>query len=393
VVSLKSQPHTGRNALTPFVFQYENAMENNVSSPWFPEWNAALTNNNWFLYQSGSSGPKATSVFDSSLVLANPDHVVGTDSATGLYPYALLAHLLYERYYLGTGGGGAAMASTHLDGYFVDIMTQEDLSGSAADWERNGTNPSNIDPTATAAVTLGKADYPTQLEGLNSNIIAGGNSEAAYDMSPRSVGGLGMTFSNLTGKLGLAMQEFEWSTAGGYNNVLDFGGFSEAMIWYQTLESNTKPGGFVLMAGGVKSNDYQLVRLSLALTLMRNGWAIYAIDDGGNDIVDPSDLSTYPEFDEFWGGTLNTAGYLGNASNTTQGAEQSAPWSQGVWRRDFVNGIVLANPSNNSSQTVSLGGTFWHLSGSQAPNINNGAQVTSVTIQAGDAVILLRNPP
>jgi hypothetical protein len=393
VVSLKSQTHTGLNALTPLVFQYENASEMSLSSPWFAEWTTAVNKNNWFVYASGSSGTMTQSVYETSWVLANPDHVVGIDSSTGLYPYGLLANLMYQRYYLGTGSGGAAMASTHLDGYFLDNMSQRNLQGGAADWERNGTNPSSNDPTATAAVTLGKADFPEQLEALDAHIIAGGNSEFGYDMTASSAAGLGMAFSNLSGKLGLASQQFEWATAGGPSNVLNFGGFSAAMTWYQTLENNTKPGGHVMMTGGVLPTDYQLVRYSLGLTLMRNGWAVYAINSGGSDVIDPSNLSTYPDFDEFWGGSLNTAGYLGSASSTAQGAEQSGSWLQGVWRRDFDNGIVLVNPSSNGSQTVQLGGTFYHLSGGQAPNINNGAAVTSVTISAGDGVILLRNAP
>jgi hypothetical protein len=325
--------------------------------------------------------------------LVDPDHAVGTDASTGLYPYGLLANLLYQRYYLGTGSGGAAMASTHLDGYFVDNMPQRNVANTAADWERNGTNPSETDPTATAAVTLGKADYPARLAELKSSIIAGGNAEFGYDMSPASAAGLGITFSNLSGKLGMTMQQFEWDTAGAKTNVLTQIGFSAAMTWYQTIENNTKPGGYVLMTGGVLATDYQLVRYSLALTLMRNGWAVYAISNTGFDIIDSNVLSTFPVFDEFWGGTLNTAGYLGNALDGAQGAEQSSPWQQGVWRRDFDNGIVLVNPNSNGTQTVDLGGTFYHLNGGQVPSINNGAAVTSVTIAAGDGVILLRSAP
>jgi hypothetical protein len=393
VVSLKSQTHTGRNALTPLVFQYENAIEMDLASPWFPEWTSAVIRNNWFVYQLGAAGAISDSVWDASLVLANPNHVVGTDPSSGLYPYGLLANLLYQRYYLGTGSGGAAMASTHLNGYFLDNMSQENVAASAADWERNGTNPSRTDPAATAAVTLGKADYPAQIAVLDPNLIAGGNTEAGYDMSPAAVGGLGMTWSNLSGQLGLGMQQFEWGTAGGQNNVLNCCGFAAAMSWYQTLESNIKPGGYVLMTGGVLATDYQLVRYSLGLTLMRNGWAVYAISNTGFDIIDPNVVSTYPVFDEFWGGTLDTAGYLGAASTTVQGAEQSGPWLQGVWRRDFANGIALVNPDTNGTQTVQLGGTFYHLIGSQVPNINNGTAVSSVTIAAGDGVILLRRPP
>jgi hypothetical protein len=229
VVSLKSQTHTGRNALTPVVFQYENADEMNLSDPWFPDWITAVTMNNWFLYQSGSSGATAESVWDSSYVLVDQAHVVGSDPATGLYPYGLLANLLYQRYYLGTGSAGSGMASTHLDGYMVDNMSQRDVAASAADWERNGTDPTQTDPIATGEVTLGKADYPAQLAILNPNLIAGGNAEFGYDMTPASIGGLGMTSSNLTGKLGMTMDQFIWATAGsseGGGGVLNWEGFA-----------------------------------------------------------------------------------------------------------------------------------------------------------------------
>jgi hypothetical protein len=396
VVSLKTQTHTGRNAVTPVVFQYENANEMNLANPWFPDWITAVQKNNWFLYQSGASGSMAESKWNSAYVLADMAHAAGTDAATGLYPYGLLANLLYQRYYLGTGSAGAAMASTHLDGYMIDNMSQNDLEGSPGDWERNGTDPSQTDPTATAAVTLGKADYVARLAVLAPGIIAGGNAAFGSAMSPANSGGLGMTFSNLSGKLGMTMQQFIWGTAGGSMSAsatLNWGGFADAMTFYEVSEANTKANGYVVITGGVVATDYQLVRYSLALTLMRNGWALYAIDPTGNDCVDPSNVATYPVFDEFWGGSLNTAGYLGAASTTSQGAEQSAAWSQGVWRRDFQNGIVLVNPNTNGTQTVALGGTFYHLNGGQAPAINNGTAVTSVTIAAGDGVILLRNAP
>jgi hypothetical protein len=229
---------------------------------------------------------------------------------------------------------------------------------------------------------------------LNPNIVAGGNGEYGYDCSPTSVGGLGMACpTNLSGKLGLTVQQFLWATAGSVSNALEFAGFNGAMVWYQTTESNTKSGGYVIITGGVLASDYQLVRYSLGFTLMRNGWAQYAISSTGQDSVDPSNTSTFPVFDEFWGGSLNTAGYLGSPASTAQGAEQSSSWQQGVWRRDFENGIVLVNPTGNGTQTVSLGGTFYHLHGTQAPSINNGAAVTSVTIAAGDGVILLQNAP
>lgn len=68
-----------------------------------------------------------------------------------------------------------------------------------------------------------------------------------------------------------------------------------------------------------------------------------------------------------------------------------------VFRRNFDNGIVVAN-ATPSNRVVDLGGTFQRIKGNQDP-INNGATLTSVTIDPWDAAILVRpdkgdiNPP
>ena len=60
-----------------------------------------------------------------------------------------------------------------------------------------------------------------------------------------------------------------------------------------------------------------------------------------------------------------------------------------VFRRDFQNGIVVAN-ATPYPQYVTLGGTFQRIKGSQDPTVNNGATVTAVTIDPWDAAILVR---
>jgi hypothetical protein len=88
-------------------------------------------------------------------------------------------------------------------------------------------------------------------------------------------------------------------------------------------------------------------------------------------------------YDEYWGGSLNRRGYLGKATGP------AVKLQNGVWRRDFENGIALNN-STGSTQTVSLGATFRHLTGTQAPLINDGSSVTVASVPAQDGVILLR---
>jgi uncharacterized membrane protein len=66
------------------------------------------------------------------------------------------------------------------------------------------------------------------------------------------------------------------------------------------------------------------------------------------------------------------------------------PYQNGVYRRDFENGIALVNPKGNGTQTVTLETSYKHLSGTQAPTVNNGQTVTTVTLNDRDGVILQR---
>ncbi|MEO5987486.1 MAG: putative glycoside hydrolase [Candidatus Eisenbacteria bacterium] len=59
-----------------------------------------------------------------------------------------------------------------------------------------------------------------------------------------------------------------------------------------------------------------------------------------------------------------------------------------LYRRDFQNGTVLVNPSDQLLQ-VPLGGTFQRILGLVAPGINDGATVTSVSVNPNDALFLL----
>ena len=115
--------------------------------------------------------------------------------------------------------------------------------------------------------------------------------------------------------------------------------------------------------------------------------------------------------DEYWGGKLNKRGYLGQAT----GPPRKLP--NGVWRRDFDNGIALNNstaapatveletstrgrvrraprrlpqqPGSRSAQSASPC-QFRKLTGSEDPAVNNGAVVSRVTIAASDGLILLK---
>ena len=71
----------------------------------------------------------------------------------------------------------------------------------------------------------------------------------------------------------------------------------------------------------------------------------------------------------------------------------TSAWQNGVYRRDFASGIALVNPKGNGPQTVKLETSFVKIKGTQAPSINNGSTVTSVSLADRDGIVLLRQAP
>ena len=67
----------------------------------------------------------------------------------------------------------------------------------------------------------------------------------------------------------------------------------------------------------------------------------------------------------------------------------TAAWKNGVWRRDFEQGIALVNPTNQPV-TVELEPGFRRLAGSQDSAVNDGQPVAFITLEAKDGIILRR---
>jgi hypothetical protein len=181
----------------------------------------------------------------------------------------------------------------------------------------------------------------------------------------------------------------------GYNQMLDGGviesiigqsysyetqGWAQMMNAYKIIMNATKPGGYQIFSHDDSNTaDYQGMRYGLASCLMDNGYYYFNVNS-----------SSIPWFDEFnfvLGAPV--AGPAGSATATYSNGGLVV-YQNGVWRRDFQNGIVLVNPKGNGTQTVSLETSYKHLTGSQDPSINNGQTVTNVTLNERDGVILQR---
>lgn len=90
----------------------------------------------------------------------------------------------------------------------------------------------------------------------------------------------------------------------------------------------------------------------------------------GNDYISTEDYSRMAPPALWSGFDTNLGDAVGNRVN-----------ANGIWRRDFVDGIVVVNEPSNGVRTVQLGGQF---------RTAGGAVVTQVVLNAREAVILTR---
>lgn len=399
VGGLKNQPHTGKNAVTPLVLQYQDGTDLTsgvnthcgAASTWFPEWYNQVVTNNWIVYQSGASGAKATNSFCQDYWITNYNHVVGIDSGTGLYPGGYLGLQEYNVFYAGTGGGGAAMASTHIDGIYNDVFPAYWLKGSsAADPLRNSTNPSQTDSTTIMGQSTGLADAANELQSLRPGILVAANTASVYAFTSSCGLGIPVNTNNMAGKFSYNMAQFSVGSLTGtsFNPSINCMGFAVFQTAVALAETQLAPGGAMQLTGAFVSTDYQGLRYSLTSTLMRNNWFFAGL--GNNDVIDPGNTATYPVFDEFWGGNLNLAGYLGTAVDPVQ----TFAYSLGVWCRKFTGGIACVNPVGNGTRTITLPQPYFPENGTQDHIANpGGAAVTTLTLSAGDGRILVTTGP
>jgi hypothetical protein len=249
----------------------------------------------------------------------------------------------------------------HIDGFFMDnVFLQPNVPG---DWYRNGSVLQPSDPKAQAAIQAGYERYFSLVRTLMPGKYQIGN-VAEWGQSAAVPSG----YTNMAdGGLMEAMIGASWSIEG-------WGGWQQMMSQYTRVVGALKAPKLAIFNQYGSPTDYQSFRYGFASCLMNDGYYSF---------TDPSKGYTgVVWFDE----------YNANLGQATA-VPPTAAWQKGVWRRDFSNGIALVNPKGNGTQTVQLGGTFIKIKGGQAPSVNNGQTVTSVTLQDRDGVILLRQSP
>jgi hypothetical protein len=146
---------------------------------------------------------------------------------------------------------------------------------------------------------------------------------------------------------------------------------------YQTVERGSAYDPITDNTGGIGArDDYQSVRFGLTTTLLGNGYFSY--DEG---TYNHSTLWTYDEFGVFLGQPKSALQNTFNPQNTDI--------TQGVWEREFEQGKVIVNATEDE-QVLELDGDFEKLHGLQDPMINDGSIVSQVRVASKDGLVLLR---
>lgn len=154
-------------------------------------------------------------------------------------------------------------------------------------------------------------------------------------------------------------------------SVEDWGGWAKMMAQYWKTMAVVNEPKLVIFGQYGDPTDYQSARYGLTSCLMHNAYHSFT-----DEAVGYSGVVHFDEYDANLGAPI--------------WEPPTSAWSQGTWRRDFQNGTAIVNPKGNGPQTLQLETPYVKMQGAQCPEVNNGAMVTSVTLQDRDGIILLR---
>ena len=303
---------------------------------------------NWYLYPSGGSGtpvpsswPGATTI--NNTVFTPPDS--NGDNWLNWYAKWVVATLYNP--------------NPSFDGFSVDnTYTKPRVNG---DWNRDGVTDSMNSAQAGQWQRQGNADFFDALHSLMPGKLQIGN--IADWVQPNAV--LTEYQGHLDGGVMEGMIGQTWS-------IEAWGGWQTMMQGYRQAMAALGGPKLGIFAQAGDPSDYQAFRYGFCSALMDDAFYQFnSLTSYGGD---------FPWFDEY-----NYQHKLGAAISPPP----TTAWQNGVYRRDFANGIALVNPKGNGAKTVTLETNYTRLSGKQAPSVNSGQTVRTLTLQDRDGIILL----
>lgn len=270
-----------------------------------------------------------------------------------------LAKTQYRRLLQGTG----------FDIWFSDNNMWKPRSD--ADWNRDGHNDSRDDIRVRTWWRTGQRAYYAAAKATAPGMALMVNADSDLDGSVFPPGA-----DRFTEYRGAAQAAFMEHVMGKDWSVETWGGWELAMRWYRHLATNLSGSRTVVFDVWLPvTNDYRYLRYAFASCLMDD--AYFSASTDYNRIV---------WFDEYDLAGKASTKWLGTAADKPQ----TSPWSHGVYRRRFANGLVLVNPKGNGRQTVTIGPGYRRFQGSQAPYVNDGSSARVVTLDDRDGIFLVK---
>jgi len=413
-----------RSNVNTRVFQYVelNSLYNsgNTDKEGLLTFSRQVNAQHWWLYPSMATGAPVADPQSSQRWLVNMGPDVPVDPSTGLAPFEWAAKYVDDLFHLGRYAGTSVAPS--LDGFMLDnvLIDPSCAHGDVGngDWSRVGTTQSHSASSTYSAVMAGEKSFYSYLNRAWPESLQLGNAGTTFGQAFSGYyADATLTDQILTGKSPLSgvMQggDLEHVIGKAYS-VEYYAGATAMQAWYRVAMGNF--GGAKLMLfsqGNVEANGsdpltfdsslnpatyshaWQGMRYGITAALINDGY--YFADSGAYDEETPAMRRWFDEYDNAGAGV----GYLGQPVRGAEGSPQEGAWSNGVWRREFQNGVVLWNPKGNGARTVNVSGLvspsghtgLKHIAGKQDPAVNNGLAAASVTLQDRDGVILLWTRP
>ena len=185
--------------------------------------------------------------------------------------------------------------------------------------------------------------------------------------------GNGKVFSGYQNLLnGVMFEGFpaQWESSGNWGEIIS--------TYSRIKDSNNHPNVTVINSYNSNRHNYQAMRYGLASTLMESHG--YFSFDFSNE--SHGQLWWYDEYDNNLGQAQSAAYNLLDRSNSN--------YKNGLWRRDFSEGIVLVNSTKQEQLYVFKQEEFQKINGSQDRSVNNGTIVNYVKLKPEDGLILIR---
>jgi hypothetical protein len=331
VQNIKSMSADPANPTKVFLYVNNGELNDNdgTNDRSHPELTNKVTQMGWWLMANGARVPSVykPQFFD----IVNTTSFTPLDSS-GKDWNRWYAEWVYTNYYL---------PNPSIDGFFTDNVAWRPLVD--GDWNRDGTVDSRTNATVAGWF---RAGYRNQFDALH-QLMPGKVQLANFGDWGEPPAVLDPQYTNMAD--GGLLEKYIGTETWPIENL----GWGVMMDRYRKVMAAAGPAKLVTFLQSGVPTDYKTFRYGLGSCLLDNAYFAFAPSGSYNT------TAWFDEFDVDLGYPITPP--------------PTAAWSNGVYRRDFQNGIVLVNPRGNGQRTVNVGAGFHRISGSQDPAVNSGA--------------------